>query len=140
MGREHDIHSEALLRLIYSTEETTLSKDQFDLFEQPPENLARVQDANTLTSYGWEPKEDGHPLYLAAQELVLMTKYLKLSEWQQKYVWPHLKSLLGKMKEAESDHVKWFELGYIVSAMEIEQLRSRSAAREICDKYGVKLP
>lgn len=117
-----------------------MSKDQFDLFEQPPEQLSRVQDAETLTSNGWKPKEDGHPLYLAAQELVLMTKYLKLSEWQQKYLWPHLEQLLDKMRRAESDYVRWFELGYIVSAMEIEQLRSRSAAREVCSKYGVELP
>lgn len=115
-------------------------KDQFDLFEQPPEHLSRVQDAETLCKGGWHPKEDGHPMYLAAQELVNMTMYLKLNDWQQKVLWPHLKLLLEKMKEAESDHVRWFELGYIISAQEIEQLRSRSAAAAICRKYGVELP
>lgn len=115
-----------------------MSKEQFDLFEQPPENLARAYPAEHIVGEkGWTPPHDGHPMYLAAQELIHFTAYLKLSEWQQKVLWPHLKSLLEKMKEAESDHIRWFELGYIISAMEIEQLRSRSAALAICKKYGV---
>lgn len=117
-----------------------MSKEQFDLFEQPPANLARAHRAEDVTSLAWTPPEDGHPIYLAAQELVHFTSYLKLSEWQQKYLWPHLQELVKKIRKAESDHVRWFELGYIVSAMEIEQLRSRSAAREICAKYKVVLP
>lgn len=117
-----------------------MSKGQFDLFEQPPENLARAFSAEQITSKPWTPPHDGHPMYLAAQELIHFTAYLKLNEWQQKTLWPHLKDLLDKMRRAEDDYVRWFELGYIVSAMEIEQLRSRSAAREICKKYGVELP
>ena len=117
-----------------------MPKEQFDLFEQPPANLARAHSAEQVTNLPYMPKEDGHPIFLAAQELVHFTSYLKLSEWQQKYLWPHLKDLLDKLRRAESDHVRWFELGYIVSAQEIEQLRSRSAAREICKKYGVELP
>lgn len=65
---------------------------------------------------------------------------LKFNDWQKSVLIPHLRNLVDKVRAAESDHVRWFELGYIVSAMEIEQLRSRAAAREICAKYGVKLP
>lgn len=117
-----------------------MSKEQYDLFEQPPAHLARAHPAEDVTSKKWVPQEDGHPIYLAAQELVHFTDYLKLNKWQQAILWPHLKVLLGKLKAAESDHIRWFELGYIVSAMEVEQLRSRDAARQICNKYGVKLP
>lgn len=118
-----------------------MSKEQFDLFEQPPENLARAYPAEHIVGdKGWKPPEDGHPIYLAAQELIHFTAYLKLSDWQQKVLWPHLRLLLGHMKKAESDHVRWFELGYIISAMEIEQLRSRAAAADICKKYGVEVP
>ncbi|HEX9430806.1 MAG TPA: hypothetical protein VF944_10555 [Candidatus Bathyarchaeia archaeon] len=117
-----------------------MSKEQFDLFEQPPPHLARGHSAEQVSINPWKPPRDGHPLYLAAQELIHFTAYLKLSDWQQKYLWPHMTSLLDKMRKAESDHVRWFELGYIVSAMEVEQIRSRSAAAEICKKYGVELP
>lgn len=116
-----------------------MSKDQFDLFEQPPENLARGFSAEQVTTLAYTPKHDGHPMYLAAQELVHFTAYLKLNEWQQKVLWPHLHVLLDRLRAAESDHVRWFELGYIVSAQEIEQIRSRDAARQICKKYGVEI-
>lgn len=116
-----------------------MSKDQFDMFEQPPPNLARGHSSDQVSSLEWKPPHDGHPIYLAAQELVHFTAYLKLSEWQQKYLWPHLGELLKKLAVAESDHSRWFELGYIISAQEIEQIRSRSAAAKICAKYGVIL-
>lgn len=117
-----------------------MSKEQFDLFEQPPVHLARAHSSEQVTNLPWKPPADGHPLYLAAQELIHFTSYLKLSDWQQKVLWPHLKLLLDHMRRAESDHVRWFELGYIISAMEIEQLRSRAAAADICKKYGVEVP
>jgi hypothetical protein len=116
-----------------------MSKEQFDLFSMPPANLARAHSSEQVTNHEWTPPRDGHPLYLAAQEMIHFTAYLKLTEWQQKHLWPHLESLLDRMRKAESDHVRWFELGYIISAMEIEQLRSRSAASAICLKYGVKI-
>ena len=116
-----------------------MSKEQLDLFEQPPAHLARAHSAEQVTNLPYQPK-DGDALYKAAQELVHFTAYLKLNDWQQKVLWPHLKALLEHMRKAEEDHVRWFELGYIVSAMEIEQLRSRSAAAQICQKYGVELP
>ena len=117
-----------------------MSKEQTDLFDMPPPHLARGHSAEQVSNKPWVPPHDGHPLYLAAQELIHFTSYLKLSEWQQKVLWPHLKVLLDNMRKAESDHIRWFELGYIVSAMEIEQIRSRSAAAEICRKYKVELP
>lgn len=117
-----------------------MSKEQFDLFEQPPAHLARAHSAEQVSSHPYRPPHDGHPLYLAAQELTHFVAYLKLNDWQQKILWPHLKLLLDHMRRAESDHVRWFELGYIISAMEVEQLRSRAAAAEICKKYGVEIP
>lgn len=116
-----------------------MSKNQLDLFEQPPVNLARAHSSEQVTNNEWSPKEDGHPIFLAAQELVYFTSYLKLNEWQKKVLWPHLIELLDRLRRAESDHVRWFELGYIISAQEIEQLRSRDAARQICKKYGVEI-
>lgn len=114
-----------------------MSKQQFDLFEQPPPSLARGHSAEEVSTTPFRPKE-GTEHYHAAQELIHFTDWLKLNDWQQKYLWPHLKDLLEKMRVAEQEHVKWFELGYIISAMEIEQIRSRSAALEICKKHGVQ--
>jgi len=117
-----------------------MSKEQFDLFEQPPENIARGYPAEHIVGdRGWHPPHDGNDFYLAAQELVHFTTYLKLNEWQQKVLWPHLKVLLERIKTETRSEILWFELGYIISAMEIEQIRSRSAALEICKKYGVTL-
>lgn len=116
-----------------------MSKVQYDMFEQPPVDLARAVSSEQVSPVEWVPHEDGHPMYLAAQELVFFTKYLKLNDWQKQFLWPHLHELLDKMKRADSDHVRWFELGYIISAQEIEQLRSRDAARQICKKYGVEI-
>lgn len=117
-----------------------MSKEQFDLFEMPPENLARAFSAEQVSNVPYTPQYAGHPIYQAAQELVKFAAYLKLNDWQQRVLWPHLQILLDKVRKSESDHEKWFELGYIISAMEIEQLRSRTAAAEICAKYGVILP
>lgn len=115
-----------------------MSKGQFDLFEQPPPNLARGHPAEDVTKNQYNPKP-GTDHYRAAQELIHFTDYLKLNEWQQKYLWPHLKMLLERIEKETRDDIKWFELGYIISAMEIEQIRSRDAALEICRKYGVEL-
>lgn len=114
-------------------------KEQFDLFEQPPPGLARGLSGEQVLGRDYETRQKGHSHYLAAHELVHFTSYLKLNDWQQKYLWPHLQSLVEKIKVAESDHAKWFELGYIISAQEVEQIRSRSAALAICKKYGVEL-
>lgn len=115
-----------------------MPKDQFDLFEQPPPHLARGHSAEQVTTLGFDPKL-GHKWYQAAQELVHFTSYLKLNEWQQKYLWPHLHVLLERIRLETREEICWFELGYIISAQEIEQIRSRSAALEICKKYGVEL-
>lgn len=115
-----------------------MSKEQFDLFEQPPPGLARGFSAEQVSPVAFNPK-DGSKQYQAAQELVHYTAYLKLNDWQQKYLWPHLKVLLDRIKAETREDILWFELGYIISAMEIEQIRSRSAALEICKKYGVSI-
>lgn len=115
-----------------------MSKEQFDLFEQPPPEIARAHSAEQITNLG--PKHvEGHQHYRAVYELVHFTSYLKLNDWQKRVLWPHLQSLLERMKAETREDVQWFELGYIISAMEIEQLRSRSAAMEICKKYGVTI-
>lgn len=117
-----------------------MSKDQFDLFEQPPNDVARGYPAEHIMGEKvWTPPHDGSTFYLAAQELVHFTAYLKLNEWQQKVLWPHLKVLLKKIAAETRHEILWFELGYIISAMEIEQIRSRAASLEICKKYGVEL-
>lgn len=114
--------------------------NQFDLFDQPPPHLARAHRAEDITNRPWTPPDGGsHKWYHAAQELIHFTSYLKLSDWQQRVLWPHLKNLLEKIKAETREEICWFELGYIISAMEIEQLRSRAAALEICKKYGVEL-
>lgn len=115
-----------------------MSKEQFDLFEQPPPTLARGFSSEQVSTTPFNPA-DGSRFYQAAQELVHFTAWTKLNDWQKKYLWPHLKDLLQKLKVEERETVQWFELGYIISAMEIEQIRSRSAALEICKKYGVEL-
>lgn len=86
----------------------------------------------------FDPKK-GNKFFQAAQELVHYTSWLKLNTWQQSILWPHLKVLLGRIEKETREEILWFELGYIISAMEIEQLRSRAAALEICKKYGIEL-
>ena len=115
-----------------------MAKEQFDLFEQPPPNLARGHSAEEVSRVEFVPKP-GHKFYQAGQELVHFTDYLKLNDWQQAILWPHLRVLLQRLENATEESVMWFELGYIVSAMEIEQVRSRDAARKICAKYDVKI-
>lgn len=113
-----------------------MSKEQFDLFEQPPPNLSIGHSAEEVTTLEYKPK-DGSQHYRAAQELIHFTSYLKLNDWQKRVLWPHLQALLKKIEVAKDERQSWFELGYIISAMEIEQIRSRSAALQICRKYGV---
>lgn len=116
-----------------------MPKQQFDLFEMPPFEQRKGFSKEEVTTRDWKPKFDGHQFYLAAQELVHFSAYLKLNEWQQQYLWPHLDVLLNRIKNETREDVIWFELGYIISAMEIEQIRSRSAALEICKKYGIEI-
>lgn len=117
-----------------------MSNEQLDLFQQPPNDVAKSYPAEHIVGEkGWTPPKDGNKFFLAAQELVHFTAYLRLNEWQQKVLWPHLKTLLDRIERATDPNILWFELGYIISAMEIEQLRSRAAAMEICKKYGVEL-
>ena len=115
-----------------------MSKDQFDLFEQPPVELARGFSAEQVTDLG-PPPVQGSKFYQAAYELVHFTAYLKLNDWQRKILWPHLHILLDRVKNEPDENMLYFELGYIISAQEIEQIRSRSAAAEICRKYGIEI-
>lgn len=64
--------------------------------------------------------------------------YLKLNDWQKQVLWPHLRFIAEERMPGLTDHDQLrFELGYIVGTLEVEQLRSRTAAREIAQKYGV---
>lgn len=111
--------------------------DQLDLFAQPSPELARAHRAEDVTSAEYKPKE-GPPEYKAAQEMLHFISYLKLNDWQKKVLWPHLCYIRDEiLPKAVGSEKLQFELGYIVGALEIEQLRSRSAAREIAEKYGV---
>jgi len=116
-----------------------MSKGQFDLFEQPPAALARGHSAEEVSPLAYTPKYPGNKFYLAAQELIHFVDYLKLNNWQQSVLWPHLQVLLIRIEKETREEILWFELGYIISAMEIEQIRSRQAAMAICAKYEVTL-
>lgn len=110
--------------------------NQLDMFEQPGEEKAKAFSADQVSAQ-YKPPE-GPPEYQAAWEMINFVSYTKLNDWQKKVLWPHLKFIRDEvMKEAVEKKTLQFELGYIVGALEIEQLRSRTAAREICNKYGV---
>lgn len=98
-----------------------MPNEPYDLFNQPPPNLARCHNMNELSTTGkpWDPPKNGHELFMAAQELVHSVSYMKLNDWQQKYMWPHLKVLLERMQKEERLDIRWFELGYIISALEL---------------------
>jgi hypothetical protein len=115
-----------------------MAKQQFDLFEQPPPELAKAHRAEEVAPVSlWKPRP-GNKFYEAGQALVHFTDYLKLNDWQKAVLWPHLKYLVEeKLRHVKEDHEAMFEMGYVISAMEIEQLRSRSEARIICERYGV---
>lgn len=112
-------------------------KDQFDLFMQPPGALARAHTAEDVTSADWHPKP-GPAEYQAAQEMIHFIDYLKLGDWQKKVLWPHLRMIIEDRMPylTDNDQLK-FELGYVVGSIEIEQLRSRTEARKIAEKYGI---
>lgn len=112
-------------------------KDQFDLFMQPPPGLARAHPAEDVTSCEYIPKA-GPPEYQAAQEMVHFIDYTKLNDWQKKILWPHLRMIIEDRMPYVTDPFQLkFELGYVVGTLEVEQLRSRTAAKVIAEKYGV---
>lgn len=113
-----------------------MTEDQLDLFAQPPPELALVHKAEEVTNV-YKAKE-GSAEYKAACEMLHFIDYVKLNDWQKKVLWPHLCYIRDEiLPKAEEAGKLQFELGYIVGALEIEQLRSRSAAREIANKYGI---
>lgn len=116
------------------------SIQQLDMFEQPPAEKAKAYPSEYICGdKPWTPPKDGTAFFKAAQELIHFTAYLALNDWQQKVLWPHLQNLLKRIEKETRPEILWFELGYIISAMEIEQLRSRSAALDICKRHGVTL-
>jgi hypothetical protein len=69
-----------------------------------------------------------------------MVDYLKLSKWQQGTMWPWLTTIGPCARDYADDRLRMsFELGYVIGAMEIEQLRTRSEALEICKHYGIEI-
>lgn len=112
-------------------------KEQLDLFAQPSPEKALAHSAEQVTTAEYIPK-DGPPEYKAAQEMLHFIAYTRLNTWQKEVMWPHLCWIRDEVlpKAVEADRLQ-FELGYIVGALEMEQLRSRSAARQIAEKYGV---
>ncbi len=116
-----------------------MSAPQLDLFSQPPAEFARAHPSEDVTNVYVPP--EGPPEYQAAHEMLKFVDYLKLNEWQRKVLWPHLKWLIEDVmpsaaKTNDKDRLR-FELGYVVGTLEVEQLRSRAAARQITEKYGI---
>lgn len=110
---------------------------QLDLFTMPPVEKAGAHRAEDVTTLDYKPRE-GPAEYKAAQEMIHFISYGKLNDWQRKVLWPHLRNIIENiMPRATTDLELKFELGYVVGSLEVEQLRSRSAARAIANKYGV---
>ncbi len=113
------------------------AKDQFDLFMQPPPSLSIGHKAEEVTSTEWQPRP-GPPEYMAAQEMIHFVDYLKFNDWQKKILWPHLRMIIeDRMPYVDDPFQLKFELGYVVGTLEVEQIRSRTAAKVIAEKYGV---
>lgn len=109
---------------------------QLDLFGTPALEQKKAHFAEEVSPVEYKPIP-GNNWYMAAQELVHYTAYLKLNDWQKQILWPHLGTIVKNMAYMTEPKDLWFELGYLVSAMEIEQLRNRADARKIVQKYGI---
>lgn len=98
----------------------------------------KAEDVGTT----WTERENGpsvgSPEFRAIRELLHFVDYLKLNPWQQKTLWPWLTTIGPCARDVQDDPMRMrFNLGYVVGALEVEQLRTRSEAAEICKKYGV---
>jgi hypothetical protein len=90
----------------------------------------------------WRERENGpsvgSPEYRAIREMLHFVDYLKLNRWQQGTLWPWLTAIGPMARDVPQDRERMrFELGYVVGCLEVEQLRTRSEALEICRHYGV---
>jgi hypothetical protein len=111
--------------------------EQLDLFNMPPVEKGKAFASEQVTTQEYKPKE-GPAEYKAAQEMVHFIAYNRLNDWQQRILWPHLRNIIEQvMPKAQTPEELKFELGYVVGSLEVEQLRSRSAAREIAKKYNI---
>lgn len=111
--------------------------NQLDFFDMPPPSLARALQSDDVAQAPYVPKE-GPAEYKAAQEMIHFIVYSKLGDWQKKVLWPHLRNIIeDRMPYITDEHQLKFELGYVVGTLEVEQLRSRNAARDIAEKYGI---
>ena len=115
-----------------------------DLFERHPVRSERkagtAEDVGSTWTERCNGPEVGSPEYRAIRELTHFVDYLKLNRWQQRVLWPWVTQMGPCAREHEAGSLRaMFELGYVVGALEVEQLRTRSEAAAICRKYGVEI-
>lgn len=98
----------------------------------------KAEDVGTTWTERENGPERGSPEFRAMREMLHFVDFLKLNRWQQQTLWPWLTTIGPCAKDHQHDRERMrFELGYVVGAMEVEGLRTRSDAAEICLKYGV---
>jgi hypothetical protein len=117
---------------------------QLDFFAQATNRDDRkagcAEDVGTTWMERENGPEHGSPEFRAIREMLHFVDYLKLNRWQQGTLWPWLTTIGPMAHDAPQDRERMrFELGYVIGALEVEQLRTRSEALEICRKYGVDI-
>jgi hypothetical protein len=117
---------------------------QLDFFSQPKNREDRKAGTAEDVGTTWRERENGpevgSPEYRAIREMLHFVDHLKLNRWQQGTLWPWLTTIGPPAKDHESGSDRaMFELGYVIGCLEVEQLRTRSEALEICRHYGVDI-
>lgn len=112
-----------------------LQLDMFNLLA--PNKVEHVKEdlPDGPPTNGFRPKQ-GAPQYMAAQAIFHEIDYTKLNNWQKTILWPHLKIRIEDIGKMVHQWEMWFELGYVVAALDVEMLMSRLSANEIAKKYG----
>jgi hypothetical protein len=111
---------------------------QLDFFRLAPDAPKRAHVPSDFVAETWSPPE-GTPEFRAVYAMVHYVSYTRLNAWQAQVLWPWLSSVRDEMRTVEDRSRRMFMVGYVVGALEVEQLRNRTDAAAICADYGVQI-
>lgn len=75
----------------------------------------------------------------AAYNILNATNYLRLNDWQQGRLWPHLRGRL-KLMESMGEGARVLELGYIMGFLEGDSINTRTGMVKIAEDAGYVFP
>lgn len=113
-----------------------MSQSAFSFFTPNPAKPPKAHVPEDFVSDKWAPP-DGPPEFRAVYAMVHFVSYTNLTTWQVNVLWPWLTSIRDEMRDVTDPGRLKFMLGYVVGALEVEQLRNRADAERICERYGV---